>query len=82
MPGFERQYGGEAHDIPQSGANGGGSQKTGKSSKSVSKQLNRFSSFVKAGGENYLLGKANASVRKSDQVGRSSSRLHVIVMGL
>ena len=35
---------------------------------SVSKNFNRFSSFVKHGGEAYILGKADARVTQIDQV--------------
>lgn len=42
--------------------------KSGKSARVGGLQLNRFSSFFRAGGEHYLLGKADATVRKSDQV--------------
>ena len=35
---------------------------------SVGKNFNRFSSFVKHGGEKYILGKAEARVRQIDEV--------------
>lgn len=51
-------------NVEDSNRSGGSSRVTG----TVGKNFNRFSSFVKHGGEAYILGKADAKVRQSDQV--------------
>lgn len=37
----------------------------------MSKNFNRFSSFVKHGGEDFILGKATAQVKHTDQVSQA-----------
>uniref|UniRef100_H2ZD85 Sorting nexin n=1 Tax=Ciona savignyi TaxID=51511 RepID=H2ZD85_CIOSA len=65
MPGASKQYGSEAHDVSSLNSV---ESRTSKVSGSVSKNFNRFSSFVKHGGESYMLGKADARVRQVDQI--------------
>ncbi|CAK8698075.1 unnamed protein product [Clavelina lepadiformis] len=65
MPGASKQYGSLAHDVHS--INSVESRST-RLSGTVSKNFNRFSSFVKHGGEDYMLGKADARVRQVDQV--------------
>jgi len=62
--GAARQYGSEAHDVSSINSEGRSARVSG----TVGKNFNRFSSFVKHGGENYMLGKADARVRQVDQV--------------
>nr|CAB3266462.1 sorting nexin-33-like [Phallusia mammillata] len=63
--GAARQYGNEAQDVSSINSV---ESRSSKVSGSVSKNFNRFSSFVKHGGESYMLGKADARVRQVDQV--------------
>ncbi|XP_002127441.2 sorting nexin-33-like [Ciona intestinalis] len=65
MPGSSKQYGREAHDVASLNSV---ESKSSRVSGSVSKNFNRFSSFVKHGGESYMLGKADARVRQVDQI--------------
>ena len=64
MPNSAKQYGSLAQDVLSLNSESRVSRAPG----SVSKNFNRFSSFVKHGGEDYILGKTDARVRQVDQV--------------
>ena len=65
MPNASKQYGSEAHDISSINSN---ENKSTRVTGAVSIKFNRFSSFVKGGAEDFMLGKADARVRQTDQV--------------
>lgn len=65
MPNSATQYGSLAHDVTSLQSV---ESRSSRAPGSVSKNLNRFSSFVKHGGEAFILGKTDARVRQSDQV--------------
>ncbi|OXB54348.1 hypothetical protein ASZ78_012337 [Callipepla squamata] len=54
------------HPHPSGGAGGGGGG--AKSSATVSRNLNRFSTFVKSGGEAFVLGEASGFVKDGDKL--------------
>ena len=62
---MKTQYGNLAQDVHSLNSV---ERKSTRAPGSVSKNFNRFSSFVKHGGEAYILGKADARVRQVDEV--------------
>ena len=59
------QYGTLAQDVSYSSTE---NTRLSRAPSTMSKNFNRFSSFVKHGGEDYILGKAAARVKQTDQV--------------
>ena len=65
MPNSATQYGSLAHDVISLNSI---ESRSSRAPGAVSKNLNRFSAFVKHGGEDYILGKTDAKIRAVDQV--------------